>query len=244
MRNLKNTAIRFLFAGTLMASCFSFSPLPAKENIESISHEGMAMPSFEEKIPDVGAKVAGTVTPVTLDGDLLAKPRSEGIPRFSMMRSLISFIFVASLIVAAGIFFKGRFGGAQGFLKDFDSPVRLLQTISVGVKRQLLVIDFGGTEILVGVAGNQMQLLHVKPETRAASILPASNTSGSVPGAVGGAGISRISPGAARTLAKQELLASRSDPPQGEKKTGERKGLSEQILKMVRNLRPLEKRVH
>ncbi len=83
--------------------------------------------------------------------------KPDGLP---WVRAVLSFIFVASLIILSALFVNRRMKQPKGFLGLTERPLKILQTLSIGFKRQILVLDFEGTKLLVGASGTTTQLLY------------------------------------------------------------------------------------
>lgn len=89
--------------------------------------------------------------------DLLSKKESSSMP---WLRTVLAFLFVSSLIIVAGSFFNGKLKGSK-YLPNAKSA-RVIQNLSLGLKRQLTVVDFEGTRLVIGVTGTTMQLIYAK----------------------------------------------------------------------------------
>lgn len=182
-----------------------------------ISKSAIEAPVFQDKIPLEAPKSEA------VEGrDLLSEAKTD--TSFPWVRSAVSFLFIASLIIVGGMaarkFYSGK-GKAFGFLRETESRLSVLQTVSLGLKRQLMIVDFDGTEILLGTTGSQMQLLCVKNESKPA-------------------------PAAAVTAAQTAEEASFEEEAATEEISPK---LADQILRAVRDLKPLagsltDKKVH
>lgn len=79
------------------------------------------------------------------------------------LRMLVAFAFVASLIIMIALIAR-RFMNGGASAKTKRAAVRVVQSIPLGMKRHLVVVDFEGARILVGMGPNGMQTLHSTPK--------------------------------------------------------------------------------
>lgn len=92
---------------------------------------------------------------------MFASTQGEGMP---WLKTLLASAFVISLILVCAQFFKKRLTGKSSLRRKKNMPLAIIQTLPVGMKRQLVVADFEGTRVLLGMSANQMQLLHAKDD--------------------------------------------------------------------------------
>ena len=85
----------------------------------------------------------------------------------SNLRIIVSVVFVLSLISVLGLWFQKK-AGSRKRSRDLDEgeTVRVVQNLRVGPKKNLIVVDFYGTSLLVGMTENQMQLVYAPPPAR------------------------------------------------------------------------------
>lgn len=93
------------------------------------------------------------------ESNILSAAKNSNIP---WIRAGLAFLFVSSLILLLGSFIQNRLPGAKTFLRPRENPLKVLQTASVGLKKQIAVLEFEGTKILVGVSGTGLQFLYSK----------------------------------------------------------------------------------
>ena len=194
----------------VLALCF-LSPILRAEALAPkapAAESDLAVPLFDT-ISHEGTETLFLPSPGVSSSLSLKEEESSSAGSLPWVRVLVSFLFVASLIVFAGLVLKRRAGGDNRFFRNQALSLRVLQTLSIGVKRNLVVVDFDGAEILIGVSGNQMQFLYAKPRESS----------------------QHQAPDALNEIQKVVAAAA----PVREKEVS----LSEQILKSVGNLKPI-----
>lgn len=74
-----------------------------------------------------------------------------------VVQILISFLIVIVFILLMAWLMRrtGRFGGGNGRV------IKIISSISLGMREKILVIEVGGVNIVVGVAPGQIRTLHV-----------------------------------------------------------------------------------
>ncbi|MBI4239302.1 MAG: flagellar biosynthetic protein FliO [Deltaproteobacteria bacterium] len=134
--------------------------------------------------PTVRSPVRETISVATPSTDAPAAREAAGVTSavpaaaatgpwdLPWLRAFVAFLFVASLIVVVGTIARRLLHNGSGFLGKRALPVRVVQTLPLGSKRTMYVVDFEGTQLLIGAAGSQLQLLHAKPTTIAETIIP------------------------------------------------------------------------
>lgn len=105
------------------------------------------------------------------EGSFLQKSANPGLSiinqlkenRPNWLKTLLSFLFVSSLMILLAMIFKRFTSGSKSKgLKKLKTHI--VQTIPLGMKKQIVVIDFEGTKIAVGISPNQMNFLYAKEE--------------------------------------------------------------------------------
>jgi flagellar protein FliO/FliZ len=98
--------------------------------------------AFAETLAKQGAGLAGVESPMNI--------------------SYVAQILVSFLVVIGFIFFmawlmrrSGRFGYGSG------QVIKIISSMSLGMREKILVIEVGGANIVVGVAPGQIRTLHV-----------------------------------------------------------------------------------
>ena len=74
-----------------------------------------------------------------------------------VIQILISFLAVVAFIFLLAWFMRktGRFGSGAG------QAIKIVSTLSLGMREKIMVLNIGGTNIVVGVAPGQIRTLHV-----------------------------------------------------------------------------------
>lgn len=146
------------------------------------------------------------------------------------LRTALSFAFVSSLIFAIGLLLKNR-GRVSTLLSPSVLPLRILQTLPLGFKRNLIVVDFEGQKLLLTSAAHQVQFLYTKPEALSVAREVAAPVAPVMP-----------------VLEETEIKASPAEeivtiPPAVE--IQDKVEISDQIRKVVSGLKPMDrKRIH
>lgn len=83
------------------------------------------------------------------------------------LRTILAFVFVASLIVLLASFVNKKLSQNDSLLRralgtNAVKSLKLLNQISLGFKRQVALVDVGGTQLVLGVTGQSVTLLHIK----------------------------------------------------------------------------------
>ncbi|GEM_PF-4990960 len=115
-------------------------------------------------VPDRIPEAVIVKSPVTSDIAQARDARRETRDGTTMPwgRMAVAFVFVASLILSIGTIVRRVMGG--GRTEDgrrVAPPLQILQTLPIGMKRQLMVVNFEGTKLVLGLSGTAMQCLHV-----------------------------------------------------------------------------------
>lgn len=121
------------------------------------SSAGAAHVAIRETVAPSTPRAATPVTVVEANA-----PASTAAWDLPWLRATVAFLFVASLIVVIGTIARRLFQSGSGFMGKRACPLRVVQTLPLGSKRTMYVVEFEGTQLLIGAAGTQLQLLHAK----------------------------------------------------------------------------------
>ncbi len=196
----------------------------------TIARDGDAMPLFKDEIvkkqepaKEAVATVVETAVPQDTAHLLEGGKKEANVP---WLRTVLAFLFVSSLIVVAASFLRKRSGIFVGKNAD-ESTFRIRQTIPMGLKRQIISVDFEGAHLLLGVSETGMQLLytHPQPGLAAANTVSVSTMPKDF--------ASHLDP-AAEALANMTESLSENVPPPEKSPT-----LSERVALAVKELKPL-----
>lgn len=84
------------------------------------------------------------------------KPKSEN--NLPILRTVLSVIFVASLIFILASIVHKKFGQSNGLIAR-KLPLKINQTLSIGLKRSLLIVEVDNEKYLIGATPQNIQLI-------------------------------------------------------------------------------------
>ncbi|HWV16690.1 MAG TPA: flagellar biosynthetic protein FliO [Cellvibrio sp.] len=139
----------------LLLCCFAgvfFSSAPRADNeVQSAAEVNTAL---------VAAAQSPVAAPVTTPG----KPALTPAPKLSTSSQLAN--LMGGLLLILGLIY-----GLSWFVKRFsqggfmqNSTIKMLSSMPLGTRERLLLVDVGGTQILLGVTAAQINTLHVFAE--------------------------------------------------------------------------------
>ncbi len=136
-----------------------------------ISADGVSAPLYDgvneaDRVPAIEADKAINMDSKITEHQTSREPawvsqtlqNAQDIP---WLRTVTAFLFVTSLIFMLAAFLRRRLE-RRGDKRASNNvtQLKILQTLSLGMKRHLMVVEFGETKLVLGLASQQVQLLH------------------------------------------------------------------------------------
>ncbi len=115
----------------------------------------------DERLAPLKAEIVNEVaveSTVANPADLLSTA-TEGT-QIDWARYVVGLIFVGSLLIVTGLYLSKN--GGKSILKTSNRSTRVVQTINLGLKRQLAVVDFEGSRLLIAIGATETTLIQVK----------------------------------------------------------------------------------
>lgn len=141
--------------------------LTALPTFGSSAAQANVAPPNPDRLPEYAMVVQPSSPPPATAAVPNIAPAPSGVwsiagTQLPWLRMMVAFLFVASLILVVAVVAR-RFMGGMGNPIGKRAPLRIVQSLPVGMKRHIVVLDFEGDKLVVGMTGHQMQLLHAKP---------------------------------------------------------------------------------